>query len=273
MWKYIAMPDGTKSDSTTERLKSQSHRWHTIEGKSDESVADLIRDDQIDILIDLTMHMSNNRLLMFARKPAPVQVCWLAYPGSTGLSAIDYRLSDPYLDPPGMDESVYSEETIRLPDTFWCYDPLADDDVIVSPLPALQNGYVTFGCLNNICKMNDSIVDLWARVVSLVKGSRILLLAQPGSHRDRILKRFSDGGVDSSRVEFILHQPRRAYLKTYYRIDLGLDSYPYNGHTTSLDSFYMGVPVVTLVGDMPAARAGWCQLSNLNLTELAGNTP
>ena len=111
--------------------------------------------------------MARNRLLVFARKPAPVQVCWLAYPGTTGLSTIDYRLTDPYLDPPGLDDHDYSEESIRLPDAFWCYDPLAGEPA-VSALPALENGFITFGCLNNFCKVNDPVLKLWAQVLEAV---------------------------------------------------------------------------------------------------------
>ena len=224
-----------------------------------------------------------------ANRP-PVQVTFAGYPGSTGLSAIDYRLSDPYLDPfdaaqgrpldsvpggpPGMDESVYSEKTIRLPHSFWCYEPADESrDIPVNPLPALKTGVVTFGCLNNFCKINDDLLDLWAKVLRQVDKSRLLLLAPPGSHRQRVVDRLSRNGIDPGRIEFVSHQPRRNYLELYHRIDLGLDSFPYNGHTTSLDSFWMGVPVVTLVGQTAVSRAGWSQLSNLGLRELAARTP
>ena len=149
-------------------------------GLSDEQVAEQIREDRIDILVDLTLHMADNRLLVFARKPAPVQVTFAGYPGSTGLSTIDYRLSDPYLDPPGMDESIYSEQTIRLPDSFWCYDPLDCREIPVNALPALETGVVTFGCLNNFCKINDGVLALWAQVLRQVENSRLLLLAAAG---------------------------------------------------------------------------------------------
>src|SRR5205807_9165080 len=124
----------------------------------------------------LTMHMAHGRPLLFARKPAPVQVSWLAYPGTTGLTTIDFRLTDPYLDPPGLDETCYSEQTVRLPDSFWCYDPLTDQPPI-NALPALQNGYVTFGSLNNFCKVNESVLNLWSRVLKAVDRSRLMILA------------------------------------------------------------------------------------------------
>jgi predicted O-linked N-acetylglucosamine transferase (SPINDLY family) len=216
--------------------------------------------------------MGQNRLLVFARKPAPVQVTFCGYPGSTGLTTIDYRLSDPYLDPPGMDESVYTEQTIRLPDSFWCYDPHDGRAIPVNSLPALTTGVVTFGCLNNFCKINEGALALWAEVMRQVEGSRLLLLTNEGSHRQRTLDRLGREGIDPGRVEFVPRQSRRGYLEQYQRVDVGLDSIPVNGHTTSLDSFWMGVPVVTLVGQTALARAGWCQLSNLGLTELAGKT-
>jgi predicted O-linked N-acetylglucosamine transferase (SPINDLY family) len=223
--------------------------------------------------VDLTMHLAANRLLVFARKPAPVQVCWLAYPGSTGLNQIDYRFTDPYLDPPGTDESVYSEKTVRLPDSFWCYDSIEGRDIPINPLPATENGFVTFGSLNNFCKVNDALLDLWAQVMRLVPGSRLLLLAPESSARKWVTDRVSQAGIDPQRIVFVPRQSRQKYLEEYHKIDICLDSYPVTGHTTSLDCFWMGVPVVTLVGDTPFPRAGWCQLSNLGLKELAATNP
>jgi protein O-GlcNAc transferase len=262
-----------RRDAMTAEFQRYVCGWRDIASVSDDQVARLIRQDRIDILVDLKTHTAENRLMVFARKPAPVQVTWLGNPGSTGLTTIDYRLSDPFLDPPGMDESVYSERTIRLPETFWCYDPLDGRDIPVSASPALISGYVTFGCLNNFCKINDEVFALWAQVLRQIENSRLLLLAPIGSPRWSALERLRHEGIDSSCVEFVANQPRKNYLETYYRIDLGLDTFPCNGHTTSLDSLWMGVPVVTLVGSRAFARAGWSQLSNLGLTELAAHTP
>jgi protein O-GlcNAc transferase len=262
----------TCPDAMTGLFQQNADGWRNIVGHSDEQVAKQIREDRIDLLVDLALHSANNRLLVFARKPAPVQVTFAGYPGSTGLSTIDYRLSDPYLDPPGMDESVYSEQTIRLPDSFWCYDPLENRDISVNSLPALATTSITFGCLNSFCKVNDDVLDLWAGVLRHVENSRLLLLAPDGSHRQRTLDRLSQEGIAAARVEFVPRRSRREYLEVYHGIDLGLDSFPYNGHTTSLDSYWMGVPVVTLVGQTAVSRAGWCQLSNLGLTELAAQS-
>jgi predicted O-linked N-acetylglucosamine transferase (SPINDLY family) len=260
-------------DAITQRFGKLADRWRNIVGLSDERVAAQIREDRIDILVDLTLHLAGNRLKVFARKPAPVQVTFAGYPGSTGLAAIDYRLSDPYLDPPGeIDESIYREKTLRLPDSFWCYDPF-DADEVVGPLPVSETGYVTFGCLNNFCKVNAAMVGLWGKVMVAVSRSRLVLLASQGSHRRRVVDQLGAAGIEPARVEFVVYGPRSEYLKVYHRIDVGLDSFPYNGHTTSLDSLWMGVPVVTLAGQTPVSRAGWCQLSNLGLGELAGRTP
>src|SRR5262249_57411274 len=137
----------------------------------DRQVADLVRSDLIDVLVDLEMHAAHNRLLMFAHKPAPVQVAWLGYPGTTGLSTMDYRLTDPYLDPPGLFDAFYSEESIRLPETFWCYDPMTDEPVVTS-FPARESGIVTFSCLNNFCKVNEGGLALWADVFREVPRPR-----------------------------------------------------------------------------------------------------
>jgi predicted O-linked N-acetylglucosamine transferase (SPINDLY family) len=266
IWCYS---DVQRPDALTDRLRSHAQVWRNIVGLGDEQVAELVRKDHIDILVDLELHLAWNRLPVFARKPAPVQVAWLGYPGTTGLSTIDYRLTDPYLDPPGLFDAFYSEESVRLPETFWCYDPLTNEPS-VSALPALKNGFVTFGCLNNFCKVNDDCLALWAEVLKTVPGSRILLLAPFGLARRHVLARLENQGVEGGRIEFIERQPRQDYLRLYQRIDLVLDPLPCNGHTTSLDGLWMGVPPITLASKKSAfGRAGYSQLCNLGLKELA----
>ena len=260
-----------RPDALTDKFKSYVDQWRSTVGLSDEQVADGIRTDGIDILVDLKLHTSENRLLVFARKPAPVQMTWLGYPGSTGLDTIDYRLTDPYLDPPGLDDAFYSEESIRLPDCFWCYDPLTQEPPI-NELPALQNGFVTFGCLNNFNKVNDPMLDIWARVLAAVPDSRLLLLAPQGEARRHIVSQFERAKIAPTRLEFIDRRPRAEYLKLYHRIDLGLDTLPYNGHTTTFDALWMGVPIVTLSGRTAVGRAGKSLLSNVGLPELAAQT-
>jgi protein O-GlcNAc transferase len=262
-----------RPDALTERLRGYAEVWRSTVELTDPQLAELVRADQIDILVDLKMHTANNRLLMFARKPAPVQVAWLAYPGTTGLSAIDYRLTDPYLDPPGLFDAFYAEESVRLPDSFWCYDPLTDQPP-VNALPAAQNGYVTIGCLNYFSKLNDDLLTLWAQVLRAVPASRLLLLAPRGQAREHVKAKLQQGGIDAAHIEFADMRARPEYLRLYNRIDFCLDPVPCNGHTTSLDAFWMGVPTITLVSTKSAmGRAGWSQLCNLGLKELAADTP
>ncbi len=269
-FEIVCYSDLARPDPWTERLLGYADRAVAVHAMSDAALADRIAEDGIDILVDLTMHMADGRLLTFARKPAPIQVSWLAYPGTTGLSAIDHRVSDPhldpYLDPAHGDASVYSERTLRLPDSFWCYDPLASE--CVGPLPAKRRGHVAFGSLNNLLKVGEACVTLWARVLRRVAGSTITLLAPAGDARERLLDLFEAHGVERGRVDFVEYQAREAYLATYGRIDIGLDTIPYGGHTTSLDALWMGVPVVTLVGSTVVGRAGLCHARNLELPEL-----
>ena len=271
-FEIVCYSDVVRPDDITERLRSYADTWRNITSLDHEQLAERIRQDGIDILVDLTMHMARNRLLVFARKPAPVQACWLAYPGTTGVSTMDYRITDPYLDPPGLYDGCYAEESVRLPDTFWCYDP-RESEPSVNALPAAEKGYISFGCLNNFCKVNPLVLKLWARVLKAVDRSRLTILAGEGTHREHTLDLLSEEGVARNRVTFVSHQPRPQYLRHYHSIDIGLDTVPYNGHTTSLDSFWMGVPVVTLVGETVVGRAGLSQLTNLGLPELIACNP
>jgi predicted O-linked N-acetylglucosamine transferase (SPINDLY family) len=266
-FEIFCFSDVPRGDDITERQKRSADVWREIAGMHDAAVAEKIREDRIDILVDLTMHMAAGRPLMFARKPAPVQVAWLAYPGTTGMTAMDYRLTDPHLDPPGEYDGDYVEKSIRLPSTFWCYDAMSEE--AVSELPAEKNGFVTFGCLNNFCKVNPQVLSLWAKVLGKVPGSRLTLLSPAGGHRAAVLEQL---GLGEDRVTFVEARPRDRYLKLYHDIDIALDTFPYNGHTTSLDGFWMGVPVVTRVGKKVVGRAGVSQLENLGLSQLVAET-
>jgi protein O-GlcNAc transferase len=255
----------------TALIRGSADAWREVAALDDAALCQVIRRDQIDILIDLTMHLIGRRLLAFARRPAPIQICWLAYPGTTGLETMDYRLSDPFLDPADDGRQVYSEETIRLPDSFWCYEPLTEVPE-VSPLPALTEGRITFGSLNHFRKVNDGVLRLWARVLNAVPESRLMLVAPEGSARGRLRSFFEEAGVKHERIEFVGRCARLDYLSRYRGIDICLDTFPYNGQTTSLDAFWMGVPTVTLVGETVVGRAGLCQAMNLGLPELIATT-
>lgn len=262
---YADLP---QADPISQRLASYADAWRSTYLKSDAQLAEMIASDGIDILVDLTMHMDRGRPLLFAGRAAPVQVAWLAYPGTTGIAAIDYRLTDPWLDPPERGGDHYTEISIRLADTFWCYDPLVSG-LLPNDLPALSSGSITFGCLNNFCKVSDDTLRRWGQVMMRVPGSRLILMAAAGQHRQKVLEILGQAGVAAQRIEFVEYQPRAQYLQLYHRLDICLDTLPYNGHTTSLDAYWMGVPVVTQVGGTVVGRAGWSQLNNLGLPELA----
>jgi protein O-GlcNAc transferase len=251
-------------DKATDLIRASADVWHDVRQLSDDQLADEIRRDRIDILVDLTMHMAFNRLGMFAHKPAPVQVTWLAYPGGTGLDAMDYRLTDAWIDPLGESDSFYSERSVRLPETWCCYKPVGE----VPAAAARDRGPVTFGCLNNPCKLNRPTLSLWAKVLSSVTDSRLLLLSESERQRRQIADAFRDSGIDPGRIEFITHRRRGEYLRIYDRIDICLDPLIYNGITTTCDAIWMGVPVITQVGSTAPGRAGLSILSNLKLPEL-----
>jgi predicted O-linked N-acetylglucosamine transferase (SPINDLY family) len=268
-FEVICYSTARRTDAITERIRSLADGFFDVGFLNDSDIAKQIRADEVDILIDLAMHMSNGRPLIFASRPAPVQIAWLAYPGTTGISAMHFRLSDPRLDPPGFD-AHYTERTIRLRDSFWCYDPLSALAPVGAP-PALTRGHVTFGCLNNPGKLTQRTLRLWAPVMEQVPNSRLLLLAVSARGRARILARAREAGMDPARVDFVGFQPREQYLNTYHQIDLCLDPFPYNGHTTSLDSLWMGVPVVTRVGATAVGRGGLSLLYHAGLCDLAAD--
>jgi predicted O-linked N-acetylglucosamine transferase (SPINDLY family) len=262
-----------REDELTARLRALAQGWRSTVGRSDAEVAAQVRDDGIDILVDLKLHTRGHRLGVFTLKPAPVQVTWLGYPGTTGLGAIDYRLTDPHLDPPteSARDAWYSEQSVQLPETFWCYDPQAS--IEVGALPAQQSGRITFGALNNYCKVHDGVLALWARVLRAVPGARLVLRCPAGQARGRALEVFAREGIAPDRIAWFTTTARADYLAAYRAIDIGLDTSPYNGHTTSLDAFWMGVPVVTLVGTTAVGRAGFSHAMNLGLPDLAAQTP
>jgi protein O-GlcNAc transferase len=261
--------DGSRADPVTERIKASAQAWHLSSALTNEELAEQIRRDKIDILIDLSMHMTHNRLLMFAQKPAPVQLAWLAYPGGTGLDAMDYRISDPWIDPPGIGESRYAEKTIRLPETWVCYDPLCD----VPAANPRAKGPICFGSINNPCKLNDPLLRLWARVMHAVPDSRLRLLAFENEHRRRLTEFLATEGIPGDRVGFLSRSLRSDYLRLYDQIDICLDPLPYNGITTTCDALWMGVPVVTLTGQTAGGRAAASILANVELKDLIADNP
>jgi predicted O-linked N-acetylglucosamine transferase (SPINDLY family) len=259
--------DVQRPDPMTEKLRSQAFQWRNVTGLDDGQLASQIMEDQIDILVDLSMHGGRNRLLTFARKPAPVQVTYLAYVSTTGLRAIDYRLTDPQLDPTGDDQPYYSERSVRLPRTYWCYQP-PDNAPPVASLPALTSGTVTFGSMNRSAKITPQAFAAWCQVLKATAHSRLILHWGEGSHRDEARRKLSQYGIDPSRLEFVAALPFNEYLQQYNRFDIALDPFPYPGGTTTCDALWMGVPVVTLAGRTASSRGGLSIMTNLALPEL-----
>jgi protein O-GlcNAc transferase len=259
-------------DSYTEILRSHTDIWRDVATSTDGELAEIVRRDQIDILVDLSLHMSNNRLLVFARRPAPVQLTYLGYCASSGMTAMNYRLSDPHLDPPDSDLSLYSEETIRLPETYWCYNP-AGPTPEPAPTPSEKAGHLTFGCLNNFAKVSPGALDLWAEILRALPSSRMIIHSYPGSHLEGVRERFAQNGVLPERIEFLPKLSWADYLQTYSRIDIALDPFPYGGGITTCDALWMGVPVVSLIGQTAVGRGGKSILSNIGLAELAARRP
>lgn len=263
--------DVGRADAVTERMRGLSDHWRNIHGRSHEQVIERVLADAIDILVDLGGHTAGNRLPVFAARCAPLQVTYLGYPNTTGLPEMDYRLTDAWSDPPGMTESFYTESLIRLPGCFLCYTPPAD-----APLPgertAGEAGAVTFGSFNSYVKMTDEVFELWAAILRAVPRSRLLLknfsLTDPAV-RDGCRKRFAALGLDAERLD--LHgviESKRGHLALYDRVDIGLDTFPYNGTTTTCEALWMGVPVITLAGELHAGRVGVSLLSAAGLQQL-----
>jgi len=244
--------------------------FRDIRQMDDVQAAELVRRDGVDILVDLALHSAGGRLRIFACKPAPVQISWLGYVGTTGLDTIDYRITDPFVDPPDAALSVHSEICLRLPETLWCYSSL-NTELQVGPLPAISAGYVTFGSQNSYRKLHPGVLALWARVLRKVDGSRIFLYADEHAH-ERLRQAFAGEGVQPERIQFGDRVSRAEYLQRYQNIDIGLDTFPFNGATTTLDAVWMGVPVVTLRGPSSLQRAGSCIAQNLGLPELIADT-
>ena len=262
------------TDDLTERLQAAATQWRDAQGANDEQLANTIRDDRIDILFDLAGHTGNNRLPVLARKPAPIQVSWGGYAGTTGLQAIDYLLADPYEVPPGA-ERHYQERVLRMPQAYVCYEPpaYAPD---VAPLAAEERGFVTFASFNNPAKIGPEVAEVWSRILARVPGS-LLILKYKGmndpAHADRLSEVFAAKGIEPSRVSFLPRSSNAEVLEHYNGVDIALDPFPYSGGLTTLEALWMGVPVVTWPGETFAGRHALTYLTNVGLTETIARDP
>lgn len=262
-----------RSDEVTARFAALANHFVSIASMPDGEVAQRIRADGIDILVDLNGHTAHNRLPLFFLKPAPVQASWLGYLGTTGVPTIDYRLTDAFTDPAGELDPAGVEALWRLPQTQWCYRPYAEAPE-VGPLPAAKAHAITFVCMNHATKISRTALSLWARILEAVPGSRLLLLATPyAAQRAQVLAFFAERGIAGERIEQVGEAPIATYLGRYLRADIALDSLPCAGGTTTCDALWMGVPVVSLVGDRPFSRSGASLLRNAGLSELIARTP
>lgn len=257
--------DNRRNDEHTERLKAAADHWRDSRFLSHEQLADRIREDQIDVLVDLTGHLGLHRLLTFARRPAPVQVTYIGYQNTTGMTAMDYRLTDERADPPGQTDRYYTEKLYRLPRSYFCYRP-ADGAPEITPLPALSAGHVTFGSFNSFAKVTPRVIETWMKLLLRVPDSRLLVLANRGGYAQRHFEQQARAhGVDPARIELSSRLPRDQYYRLMQRADIALDPFPFNGHTTTCDAIWLGLPVVMLQGDTYATRFGSGVLAPLGL--------
>jgi protein O-GlcNAc transferase len=266
--------DVGRGDAITQQLRGVVPNWRDTAQLANARLAELVRQDKIDILVDLTGHISGGkRMLLFAERPAPVQVTYIGYQNTTGMTAMNYRLTDAYSDPPGQTDPFYTERLVRLPQTFFCYQPSADAPAIVeSPLDT--NGQVTFGSFNNFSKVTDEVLAAWAKILKQTPKSRLVILADMApSLRKRLGDSFAGAGISAERLELVDRVPRERYLQLINRVDIALDPFPFNGHTTTCDCLWQGVPVVTLSGDRYVSRFGGSGLITLGLHALVTDSP
>jgi predicted O-linked N-acetylglucosamine transferase (SPINDLY family) len=271
-FEVFAFPNVPRPDATTEKLKGLADHWKPIFGVTEDEAATRIEADKIDVLVDLGGHTAGNRLLTFAYHPAAVQATVFGYPNTTGVGAMDFRITDAISDPPGMTEAFYTETLLRLPDLPWVYRPPAEASA-VTPLPAASRKGFTFGCLNNAAKISDACVDAWTKLIQGAPGSKLVLLAgQSPSALKKLADRFARAGILRERIELINRLPRDQYFERYSTFDLALDPFPYNGGVTTCDALWMGVPVLTVAGTNYVSRQGVLQMTRVGLPEFVAES-
>jgi protein O-GlcNAc transferase len=256
-----------REDSITARCRAACDGWQNLMRVTDEEADELIRRDRIDILVDLAGHTGRNRLALMARKPAPVQVTYLGYPNTTGAAAIDYRLTDEQADPPGVDE-WFTERLVRLPRTAWCFTPLSGSP----PTEAGDRDFVAFGCFNDMAKINEPLLRMWAAIVTQVPGSRLVIKNRATGDMPicaRLWRTLETMGLPPDRVDLLPPQQSvEEHLRSYAKLDVALDAFPYHGTATTCEALWMGVPVVTLAGKAHVSRVGVSLLNSAGLGDL-----
>ncbi|KAF8397927.1 hypothetical protein HHK36_016853 [Tetracentron sinense] len=273
-YKVVVYSAVVKADAKTNRFREKVLKkgglWRDIYGIDEKKVVSMVREDKVDILVELTGHTANNRLGMMACRPAPVQATWIGYPNTTGLPAIDYRISDSLADPPDTSQK-HIEELVRLPECFLCYTPSPEAGP-VSPTPALSNGFITFGSFNNLAKITPKVLQVWARILCAVPNSRLVVKCKPfccDSVRLRFLSTLEQLGLESLRVDLLpLILLNHDHLQAYSLMDISLDTFPYAGTTTTCESLYMGVPCITMAGSVHAHNVGVSLIGKVGLGHL-----
>jgi protein O-GlcNAc transferase len=267
-FEVVAYSNRLLKDAITAECARHVDLWRDVAPLSDTQLAQQIRNDGIDILVDLAMHARDGRPGVFARRAAPVQLSYLAYVGTTGLAAMDYRITDAVLDPADAADPPWIEQPLRLPQCWWCFEPSPFTAIPEpSPPPCLQNGFITFGSLNNVIKLNSVVRNLWVRLVNAVPNARLLLHIKHTHSRPALLDALESQGLPRERVELVGYQSEADYMATYSRIDIALDPSPFAGGTTSFDALWMGVPLLTLPGERRSSRGGASILTSLGRPE------
>ena len=271
-FEYICYSSCSQQDAVTERLRSEADAWRDVWQLPDDALLEQIRADRIDILVDLSGHTEFNRLPVFARRAAPVQITYLGFPNSTGVRAMDYRITDSLTDPSPFADGLHSEKLLRLSDSQWCFRPFGA--LKIDSLPARKNGFVTFGSFNSLAKASDTLLQCWARILSDLPDShlRITRLRSP-QRAAAIIALFARFGIAAERIECFAYQHLVHYGALSTGVDIALDHFPYNGVTTTCESLLAGVPVVSMYGAHGVSRSGLSILTSIGLKELASASP
>lgn len=272
-FRIVCYNDSARGDAYTASVRTRCDLWREVAGRPDERLAEVVAADRVDILVELAGHTAGNRMSVLARRLAPIQISGLGYPPTTGVPNIDYKFSDPVADPPGA-EAWYSERLLRLPDTFWCYTPPPDCPA-PAPAPCIDRGAVTFGCYGNLGKIGPDCLAAWRRILAAVPDSRLRVKSiglgtawSDGKFRQRL----TNAGIDHTRVELEGASAGRAFQQAYAHVDLVLDTFPFNGGTTTAHALWMSVPVLTLAGELLLSRMGASMLRSCGHTELVADS-
>jgi protein O-GlcNAc transferase len=270
---YFLYSNSKAQDAVTERLRGSADAWRDIWQLTDDALIDLMRTDRIDILVDLSGHTALNRLAVFARRAAPVQISYLGYPASSGLATMDFRITDAVTDPPVPADDWHCERLLRLPESQWCFRPFGMPTP-PGPLPARAVGFITFGSFNNLTKASDTLLNCWVQILVKLPTSRLRLTRVRSVQRAaEIIALFGQSGVAPERIDCVPYANDPPYGQQFAGVDIALDNYPYNGVTTTCESLYVGVPVISLHGRNGVSRSGLSLLGALGLAELVASTP